>query len=68
MKPPLLIPGKEEGIKVLPGVSSDSRAISRGEVQEDDLYQKPHVCLYSSTPGITVYPLVTDCFIALIKK
>lgn len=68
MKPSLLIPGKEEGIKALLGVSSDSRAISGGEVQEVDLYQKPHVWLYSSTPGITVYPLVKDCFIALKNK
>lgn len=68
MKPPLLILGKEEDIKALLGVSSDSRAISRGEVQEDDLYQKPHVWLYSSTPGITVYPLVKDCFVTVKNK
>lgn len=40
-KPLLLIPGKEEGINSLLGVSSDSIAISGGEMQEDSLYQKP---------------------------
>lgn len=57
LKPSLLIPGKEEVIKALLGVSSDSRAISRGEVQEDDLYQKPHVWLYSSNPRNYCLPL-----------
>ena len=39
-KPLLLIPGKE-GINSLLGVSSDSIAISGGEMEEDSLYQKP---------------------------
>lgn len=54
-KPPLLIPGKEEGIKSLWGVSSDSIAISGVEMQEDSLYQKPSVWLYNSSPGISIY-------------
>jgi len=42
-KPLLLIPGKEEGINSLLGVSSDSIAISGEEMQEDSLYQKPRL-------------------------
>lgn len=68
MKRPLLIPGKEGGIKSLLGVSSGSIAISGGEMQEDNLYQKPCVWLYSSFPEVTIYLLVKYYFITLKNK
>lgn len=49
------MPGKEDSIRFLWGVSGDSVAIRRGEMQEDNLYQKPCVWLNSSSPEISIY-------------
>lgn len=67
MKPPLLIPGKEGSIKSPLGVSSGSIAISRGEMQEGNLYRKACVWLYSSSPEITIYLLAKYYFTTLKK-